>query len=210
MHNNKNLTQTRFAQIRAVDTTATPENRTYEFVISSETPDSYGTVFTADGWDMTRYASNPVVCWNHRSHSDDPDDTIGLGEVFREGNDWIGRVTLEEGNPKADKLKRKLDNGTIRGASIGAMVHDGAFGDKERGQDPDLVYFTRQELVEWSIVSTPSNADAVKRNKESINTAFAKAEQQQHNGLDNQSSRATKTAPLDEFEAAYIFNKNNQ
>lgn len=196
-----NITQHRMVQVRNVDTS--PENRTYEFIISSESPDSYGTVFTAAGWDMTRYASNPVVCWNHRSHSDDPDDVIGTSEVFRDGDQWIGRVTLETGNEKADKLKRKIDNGTIRGASVGALVHEGEWGDKERGQDPDTLYFTRQELIEWSIVSAPSNPDAVKRNRENIDTAFAKAQSQP------QQPQEQTVRKLDEFEAVYLYNKNN-
>lgn len=194
----KNLIQERTAHIRAFSPDS--ENRTYDFVISTEAPDSYGTVFRADGWEMDSYLLNPVVCWNHRSFSDDPDDIVGTSELIREGNIWIGRVTLEEGNPKADTLKRKIDNGTIRGASVGAMVKRGDWGDETKGEDPNILYFTRQELKEWSIVGVQSNPDAVKRNKEKLGTAFAKAEQQPAN---------RNTAPLDEFEAVHMYNVNN-
>jgi hypothetical protein len=112
-------------------------------------------------------------------------------------------VTLETGNPKADTIKRKLDNGTLRGASIGALVHEGAYGDEKRNEDPSLLYFSRQELLEWSIVGINSNPDAVKRNQEGINTAFAKADSS------TPPPQTRNTALLDEFDAAFIYNKNN-
>lgn len=208
MHNN-NILQTRTAQLRAA---ASPDadNRTYEFVISSEAPDTYDTVFLSSGWELERYHRNPVVLYNHNSWSNDPDTTIGTSIVRVEGNLLVATLTLEEGNALADKVKRQIDNGVLKMASVGAQIHEGRRGVFDDGENPDLVYFTRQELLEWSVTPVGSNPDAVKRNKESINTAFAKADQQQPNGIDNQSSRTTKTAQLDEFEAAYIFNKNNQ
>ena len=146
----------------------TAENRTAEFVISTEAVDTYRTVFKIDGWDLSRYNQNPVVLYQHRAASNDPDDVIGTSEVFIEDGQLIGRVTFEdaETNPKAEKVFRKVQNGTLKMASINALSSEYRMGNEAKGEDPKILYFTRQELMEWSIVTVGSNPDAHKRNAE--------------------------------------------
>jgi HK97 family phage prohead protease len=155
------------------------ENRQVEFVISSEAVDTYDTVFRIDGWDLNDYTRNPIVCYQHRSNSDDPDNIIGTSTLRIEDDQLIGRVTFENAdvNPKAEKIFRKVQNGTLKMASIGARVLDARFGDEKKGENKDVLYFTRQKLMEWSIVSVGSNPDAHKRNAQTIEelrTAAAK------------------------------------
>lgn len=146
------------------------ENRQVEFVISSEAVDSYGTVFKMDGWDLSRYTKNPIVCYQHRSHTNDPDDLIGTSTVRVENNELIGTVTFEDAdiNPKAEKIFRKVQAGTLKMASVGARVQKAHFGDEDKGEDKDVLYFDRSELIEWSIVSVGANPDAHKRNAQSV------------------------------------------
>jgi HK97 family phage prohead protease len=148
------------------------EDRTAEFVISTESVDRHGTVFKLDGWQLDTYRMNPIVAYNHRAASDDPDDIIGTSEVYIDNNQLIGKVRFEEGNDKADTVFRKVQNGTLRMASVGAVVHEYRYGDEKNGEKRDVLYFTRQELLEWSIVTVGSNKDAFKRSiddfKESI------------------------------------------
>ena len=146
----------------------TPEmiqNREAEFVISSESIDSYNTVFVAEGGDFTRYAKNPIVAYGHRTWSDDPDMILGLSDVFQEGKMTIGKVRFEDEatNPKAEKIWRKVQAGTLKMASIGARVLEWRFGDESKGENREVIYFTRWELIEWSIVPIGSNPDAHKR-----------------------------------------------
>jgi HK97 family phage prohead protease len=158
----------RQVQIRKV-TEELLENRQLEFVISSEAVDSYGTVFRLDGWDLENYNRNPVVSYGHNLFSQDPDVAIiGRSEVFREGSELIGRVTLEEGNKVADKILRKVKNGMLRMASVGAHIMEAAFGNKEMGEDPDVIYFNRSILVEWSIVPVGANPDAHMRSSKDV------------------------------------------
>lgn len=147
------------------------EKRQAEFVISTESVDNHGTVFLASGWKLDRYNQNPIVMYGHAHTSEDPNAIIGTGEVFLEDNKLIGRVTFEPGdiNPKAETLWRKVQNNTIRMASVGAIPQEGHWGIKEAGEDPDVLYFTRQDLLEWSIVPIGSNRDALKRNAEALN-----------------------------------------
>lgn len=146
------------------------EQRQVEFVISSEAVDSYGTVFKMDGWDLKRYSQNPVVCYQHRSNSDNPDDLIGTSTVRVEDGKLIGTVTFEDEttNPKAEKIFRKVQAGTLKMASVGARVLKARFGDEDKKEEKDVLYFDRSELIEWSIVSVGANPDAHKRNSQSI------------------------------------------
>ena len=139
------------------------ENRQVEFVISSEAVDTYRTVFKADGWDLKRYESNPIVCYQHAAGSSDPDDIIGTSSLRFENGKLIGVVTFEdaETNPKAEKVLRKIKAGTLKMASINASPSEYRYGDEKKGEDKDVLYFTRQELMEWSVVSIGSNPDVI-------------------------------------------------
>jgi HK97 family phage prohead protease len=145
------------------------ENRQAEFVISSDSVDTYGTVFRPDGCDLSRFEKNPVVFYAHRSWGDDPDNLIGSGQVYRENNTWVGRVTFEpeDVNPKAEKIYKKVQNGTLRMASIGANPLTGHWGAEKAGEDPKVLYFDTWELIEFSIVPLGSNPDALKRHQDS-------------------------------------------
>ncbi|XRE42221.1 hypothetical protein ACIVBQ_000425 [Tenacibaculum discolor] len=149
--------------------------RQVEFVISSEAVDTYGTSWKIDGWKLDRYIQNPIVCYQHRSHSDDPDNVIGTSTVRVEGDQLIGVVTFEdeEVNPKAEKVFRKVVNGTLKMASVGARVLKARFGDEGKGEDKTVLYFLSQELLEWSVVSVGSNPDAHKRNQVTLDEMIA-------------------------------------
>src|SRR5690606_35828868 len=71
-------------------------------------------------------------------------------------------------NPLGDKVFRKVQAGTLRMASIGADPTKGHWGVEEAGEDPEVLYFDRQELLEFSIVPIGSNPEALKRNAEAI------------------------------------------
>lgn len=150
---------------------ADEESRTVEFVISTETVDRHGTVFMADGWNLDQYRSNPIVAYQHQTSTGffsdaNPDTIIGTSEVRLEQGQLIARATFEPAdiNPLAEKIFRKIQAGTLRAASVGAIPEAGHWGSEERGEDPEVFYFTRQSLVEWSVVNIPSNPDALKRN----------------------------------------------
>lgn len=146
------------------------ENRQAEFVISTEAPDTYGTVFKISGWDLTRYEKNPVVFYAHKSYGDNPDTLIGTSEVRVEGSELIGVVTFEpaEINPLAEKVWQKVQNGSLRMASIGATPVRGHWGDEKLGEDRDTIYFDEQVLLEWSIVPIGSNPEALKREAQTV------------------------------------------
>ncbi|HET8885228.1 MAG TPA: hypothetical protein VFM70_02640 [Salinimicrobium sp.] len=199
--------QTRYAQVRAG--AINEENRTVEFVISTEAVDSYKTVFRLDGWMLDEYNRNPIVCYNHEVFGD-ADMIIGTSEVFRDGDALIGRVTFEdaETNPFAEKIFRKIKAGTLRMASINARVSKARMGLKDQNEDPDVVYFTRQYLQEWSVVSIGSNPDALKRNSEELE-ALRSAAVKEIEVTEEPVTSKEERASFDVFEAQLIVNQNS-
>ena len=79
-------------EIRSID----EENRTADFVISTETPDTYRTVFKANGAVVDRYSKNPIFTYQHEDFSDDPDDVLGTSEIRLENGQWIARAKFED------------------------------------------------------------------------------------------------------------------
>ncbi len=162
-----------FGEVRAfaedVETT-----RTIEFVISTAAKDRHRTVLNQQGWDLTNYSRNGIVGYQHNVYggdmciADNPDNVIGRGSAYMEGDQLIGRVTFEPAdlNPLAEKIFRKVLFGSLRATSVGfAEVGKGRWGDGEeaRGAKSETYYFAGQELLEFSIVNIPSNPEAVGR-----------------------------------------------
>ncbi len=206
--------QIRFGQFRADSVDV--EKRTAVFVISSEAVDTYDTVFVPGGWGLERYQKNPIVTYQHNDWSGDPDQVLGTSEVRSENNELVAVVTFQNGedNPLAEKVFRKVRDGILRGASIRADVKEYHWGDFDKGENPDVLYFTRMDLLAWSIVTVPSNPDAVARNTknlEVIRTAVAKntkANTGQRTPDNGSKGVYAKNKTLSRFEAQYILNKN--
>jgi HK97 family phage prohead protease len=180
------------------------KNRQAEFVISTETPDSYGTVFKISGWDLMRYEKNPVVLYAHKTHSDNPDMVIGTSEVRVDGQELIGTVTFESAdiNPLAEKVWQKVQAGSLRMASIGADIKSGHWGDDKLGEDRDIIYFDSMELLEWSIVPVGSNSDALKRESQTMEELRKAKPSNKDNGEVPTEKRTVREAQL-------IINQNN-
>lgn len=162
-----------FGEVRAFASDV-EKTRTVEFVISSNTKDRHGTVLPADKWNLDCFNANGIVGYQHNVYggdlcnAPDPDDVIGIGRAWIEGDKVIGSVTFEpaEINPKAEKIFRKVLNGTLKATSVGFNpTAPGYFGqgeESERGSNPTY-YYNGQELLEFSIVNIPSNPDALRR-----------------------------------------------
>lgn len=163
------------AEIRANE--SSKENRTVEFVISTNDKDRHGTILNMQNWDLTNYNLNGIVGYNHEVYSStNPDLILGTGKAYVEGEGddakLIGQVTFEteDVNPLAEKIFRKVLNGTLKATSVGFMPIsvNGKYGEERNG----TYYYYGQELLEFSIVNIPSNPKAVKRSADEINEMF--------------------------------------
>lgn len=209
MEINLNKPVIREAVIRALSD-KNKTNREAEFVISDETPDTYGTIFKISGWDLKRYEKNPVVFYAHRSNSDNPDMLIGTSEVRVDGNQLIAVVRFENAdiNPVAEKVWQKIQAGTLRMASIGANPKRGHWGDEKLGENSDMIYFDEQELLEWSIVPIGSNPEALKREAQTIEEIRATIIKDIPVNAETIEARTDNLKELNAFDAQIIINSN--
>lgn len=179
----------RSGEIRAAD----EESRTVQFIISDESKDRHGTVLNMDGWNLENFNRNGIVGYQHDVYGGgmckgpDPDSVIGKGRAWLEdgirANGEAGRLLMgevefepEDVNPMAEKIYRKVLNGTFRATSVGfspigggVMVNDETGEEEEMKKPPMQVpkghtfHYEGQELLEFSIVNIPSNPNALKR-----------------------------------------------
>ena len=155
------------------------DTRTVRFIISTDGKDRHGTKLNMKGWSLDNFNRNPIVGYQHNVYGDNmcvppnPDDVLGPARAWVEsanGRDVLmGEVTFEKAeiNPQAEKVFRKVLNGTLRATSVGFL---------EIGKGKDVVEkdasgkvigktyeFEGQELIEFSIVNIPSNPEATRK-----------------------------------------------
>ena len=146
------------------------DSRTVEFTVSNESVDRHNSIIKLDGWDLEGFSKNPILGWDHDVYGGfrgtDPDNILGHIEVKREDDELVGYATFEdvETNKKADKIFRKINNGTLNAVSVG-FIGDAREGDPDEneGEIRGVAYYDAAELVEVSVVPIPSNKDAVQK-----------------------------------------------
>lgn len=116
----------------------------------SSTINSYGFRTDVNGIDLTRFKKNPVMLYNHN-----PLQVIGKWKAISVDN---GQLTAEPvfdmDDPFAAEIARKVDQGFIKGCSMGIMITQIT---KSKGID----VATESVLLEASIVSIPADENAL-------------------------------------------------
>lgn len=154
------------------------KTRTVRFVISTDARDRHKTRLNMKNWKLDNFNRNPIVGYQHNVYGDNmcvppnPDDVLGPARAWIEQKDGrevlMGEVTFETAdvNPQAEKIFRKVLNGTLRATSVGFLeVGRGKYGEGEEraGGKNETYYFDGQELIEFSIVNIPSNPEATRK-----------------------------------------------
>lgn len=150
------------------------ESRKVVFVASTEERDRHGTVVNQKNWHLDSFNLNPITGYQHNVYGADmcnppnPDDVLGPARAWVENNQLMVEIDFEtkDLNPLADKIFRKIKNGTLRAVSVGfSEIGEGKWGEGEesrQGSNPTY-YFNGQELLEVSVVNIPSNRQALKK-----------------------------------------------
>jgi HK97 family phage prohead protease len=157
------------------------EDRKITFVASNSTRDRHQTVLNPNNWKLDNFNRNPVTGYQHNVYGDicnppNPDDVLGPARAWVEEKRDNGQGELlveidfetKDLNPLADKIFRKIKNGSLRAVSVGfTEIGEGDYGSKEddehRGGENQTYYFAGQELLEVSVVNIPSNPEALKK-----------------------------------------------
>jgi HK97 family phage prohead protease len=128
-----------------------------EFVMSDETPDRMDDIIMSDGWDLENFKRNPIALFGHKS-----DFPIGKWANIRVENKQLkGKLVMapEGTSERIDEIRKLIDAGILQAVSVG-------FRPKEHTQLDSKnpfsgLRFTKQELVETSLVSVPANPNAL-------------------------------------------------
>jgi HK97 family phage prohead protease/HK97 family phage major capsid protein len=129
------------------------EGAGFDFVISDDSMDRHGTRINPDGWELTAFRRNPIALFGHSGGF-----PIGRWENVRaEGGKLLGRLVMaaEGTSARIDELRKLVDQGILRAVSVGfAVLKYGTPGKSKYD-------YEQQELLEVSLVSVPSNTNAL-------------------------------------------------
>ena len=132
---------------------------TARFVASNESEDGDGDVIRAEGWDLRRFKRNPIILFGHNHML-----PIGIStRTAVEDKSLIQDIKFaDEGTSEfIDTVRKLVDQKILRAVSVGFRATMPP--QPRRNKDGDFVgfEFNGQELLETSIVSVPSNAEAL-------------------------------------------------
>jgi hypothetical protein len=186
------------------------KTRTVRFTISTSAKDRHRTILNMDGWKLDNFNRNPIVGYQHNVYGDNmcvppnPDDVLGPARAWMEDGRLMGEVTFENAdvNPQAEKIFRKVLNGTLRATSVGFLEVGKGKTVQEKDANGKVVgetyLFAGQELLEFSIVNIPSNPEATR--KVVINHARAGVHMLNRIGLPISEIRKVVNGILDSIE----------
>jgi HK97 family phage prohead protease len=131
------------------------EDRKLTFVISTGVEDRDRDSLRPGGWALANYRKNPVVLWAH----DYRGLPVGQSEKTLVSAGQL-RSTCKFADvdlyPFADTVFRMVKAKFLRAVSVGFNPLEWAWDDDRGGYD-----FTKQELLEYSIVPVPANPEAL-------------------------------------------------
>jgi len=130
-----------------------------EVTLSKQIRDRDGEIVEIKGGDLNNFAKNPIMLWGHRMIDGDVEDVMGHWENIRKTNNSIVANPSFAEHPKAQYLKRMVEDGHVRSVSIGFMVGEGGF-------DIESKTVKNWEMLEASWVTVPTNVEAVSNVKE--------------------------------------------
>ncbi len=134
------------------------DGRVIRFIFSDGTVDRAGDTIDPAGWDLSGYRRNPVALWAHDALAPPIGRTVNL---FVDARGLVGDVEFAEPDVYdfADTIYRLLGAGFIKAGSVGFLPVDYSFAN-DKGREFGID-FHRQELLEFSIVPVPANANAL-------------------------------------------------
>lgn len=126
------------------------------FILTNDNVNSYGFRVLSAGLDTTAFEKNPVMLHDHAR------GRLPIGrwaDIRLEGGQLSAEAVFDEGDSFAMEIKRKVEAGYIKGASISFMPTE-LSDDYIPGQTRRTV--SKAILEEASIVSVPSNRDSIR------------------------------------------------
>lgn len=149
------------------------EDDGYIAVASTEVEDRQGEVVEVDGWDLKNFKKNPILLLFHDHHS----LPVGKAEKI-----WVEK----SGAKKKMMFKPVFEDITDRGKAIKELVKQGflkTFSVGFRPTESEGNRFTKQELLEISLVNVPANPEAMMLAYKSLKDVGVKNKTMQELGI---------------------------
>jgi HK97 family phage prohead protease len=148
-----------------------PEQRSAEFVASTDAVDAHGDVIDQGSWILNDYQANPVVLYGHNSRDLPIGKATSVGVVGGKLMATIKFATADA-NPMAEQVWKLINEGILKAVSVGFQPTDGRY----EVRDGNEVFVWRSPILkEISVVPVPANPEALARMK----SAFAERNKQQ-------------------------------
>jgi hypothetical protein len=142
-------------EIKAID----KANRILDICISTDSIDRMEDTIALDGWQLENYIENPVVLFGHDQWNPPVAQSIKLWKAPGQPGELWARAQFVERDiyPFAYMMFQLYVGRYMRAASVGFKPTDYEMSSDRKGG----IDFKRQELLEWSCVPVPANAEAL-------------------------------------------------
>lgn len=150
------------------------EDGSFVAIASTNSVDRHGEIVDNNGWDLKAFKKNPVLLWGH----DHNEPAIGISKkTWVEGTGKKARLMItpvfHDVTEKARAVKALVEMGVIKTLSVGFKPLE----------SPDNITFTKNELLEVSVVNVPANSDAMMLAYKSLRQAEISAEVMEEVGV---------------------------
>jgi len=134
---------------------------TFKVIVSTDTKDRQGEIVNQEGWDLSAYTKNPVVLWAHK-YDQLP---IGMCTAIKTENGQLvaeGKFAPADANPFAQQVRKLYDLGMLNAVSVGFIPTE--------MDEKDQTKTSKQEMLEFSFVPVPANAEALRLSYDQVRT----------------------------------------
>lgn len=147
------------------DLNGQPVDRALGFTISTAARDRDGDRISLSGWDLANYRKNPVVPWGHNYSEPPIGKTLSIGVEKDKGRLYaVKQFAPKDVYPFAFMIYELAKTKFLNTASVGFIPRD-YIADEKTKDDVEGArigyYHRKQELLESSIVTVPSNPQAL-------------------------------------------------
>lgn len=127
------------------------------FFLSDKSVDRNNDTIDPEGWNLKEFKKNGVVLWAHNSWEPPVAEPKGVKVEGEEKNlKLFGSARFLETYDFSQLLLNLIDEGALKNVSVGFIPEEWAYNEERGGID-----FTKQRLVEWSIVPIGSHPGAM-------------------------------------------------
>ena len=134
------------------------------FILHDESLNNHGFWMMTSGADLSQFKKNPIMLWNHnRTWRGNEDEVLPIGHwenIRIEGTKILADAVFDE-DDFSQKIEKKVEKGTLRMASMGAIVIEESVDKKYIKPGQRYATALKWKAKEASVVDIGSNNNAL-------------------------------------------------